>query len=79
MPDASQVTTLIVATSILALALALVLGGGFLWLAQGDVLLGLGLAAAGLVVGVGALLFTLAPLVARRYDPEGGDEDPPED
>lgn len=70
MPDANQVTTLVVALSILVLAVALVGGGAILAVRGGRLVLG-GLALVlGLGVAAGALLFTLSPVVARRYRPE---------
>lgn len=77
MPDANQVTTLIVAASILAVAAALAGGGVILWTA-GRPLAGVGAVVLGLAVGAAALLFTLSPVVARRYAPGVEEEGPDE-
>jgi hypothetical protein len=79
MADNSQVTTLVVAVSILAVAVAFAGGGAILALRGGRVVVGALAVVLGLAIGVGALLFTLSPMVARRYDPDreeggGGDE-----
>lgn len=74
MPDANQVTTLIVAAGILAVAVALAGGGVLLWMG-GRPILGFGSVVLGLAAAAGALLFTLSPVVARGYDPgEAGDD-----
>lgn len=73
MVDANQVTTLIVAGSILVVGVALAGGGVILWMG-GRRLVGIGGVVLGLGAAVAALLFTLSPVVARRYDPgEAGD------
>lgn len=74
MVDANQLTTLLVAGSILVVAVALAGGGVILWMG-GRTLVGLGGILLGLGAAVAALLFTLSPVVAQGYDPgEGGEE-----
>ncbi len=72
-----QVATTLVSAAIGILGIALVLGGGYLALRGGRVLVGLGGIMLGLLVSAGAFFVVLSPIVASSYDPahrDGHDE-----
>lgn len=75
MASPQQVATTLVSAAIGILGLALILGGGYLALWGGRVLVGVAGILLGLIVAAGAFFVVLSPIIAQGYDPRRRDDE----